>query len=267
MGDEFEARPSYVIVLALAVELDDARSALEWAATNGHAQLGGELFVSTVLWSRLGRHREALDIAERYAHLPEAADPSLSARILVRLGMNALKTDDASILLELAELEHARSETRRAIAHAREALAAVGTDRSARTDLLINLPAYLLAVDALGEARDAGRAALEFLRKADPDGIPAAIAVETMALAAALGDNVRCAARLEGYADARMRAAGYECEFTERTTHERLRALLHERLPAAKLDALLAEGAAWPAQNAITEALRIASSGAIEAVP
>ncbi len=67
-------------------------------------------------------------------------------------------------------------------------------------------------------------------------------------------DLVR-AATLEGYADAALRAQGFEREFTETTTRDRLMALLADQLAPADLSRLLTEGAALSPQAAITLAV------------
>ncbi|MBC5800584.1 MAG: adenylate/guanylate cyclase domain-containing protein [Candidatus Eremiobacteraeota bacterium] len=364
VGAAFDMRPQESDVVKLAVELDDARAALGWAAANDCAHVGGELFVATTLWWLLGLRREGLDIAERYAQLV-AGDASLMARTLsllaimaLNVGQNAramhaaeralsfarasndpptlaetllrcsgvwvfsgraaqaeaarveaeavapstprrrrisleqrahqmqttgdlagaaqlfeqlyvlnrsLGNDQANDLSSLADLEHARGDTMRAIGHAREALETLAApNHPAKPELLVNLIGYLLAAGALADAAQAGRAALTFLGKSDADGIYAAIAVEHVALATALGGEYRCAARLAGYADTRIAAAGCERGYTETSTHGRLRALLRDRLSPTERDALLPEGAAWTADEAITEALRACSTGANE---
>ncbi len=357
VGEAFEQMPRDNDVLALAVELDDARAALEWAAQSGRATLGGELYVATLLWDRLGLQREAFAIAERYVPLLERADTALRSRAFTQLSYAALallrlaETEAASeravslaresgdpltlswaliqrsnisiwhdryaeasaelseaetvapltarmrlmmviqqswlarlkgdfaeaarlleryramdrafgnastaTLLQLAELEHQRGNTEDAIAHIREALVSAAPGKLDRLlpYLYGNLPAYLLAIDDLSGACIAGRNALNLLRKTDPDGIIAAIVIEHVSLAAALAGDLHAAARLEGYADANFRAAGYARDFTERTSYDRLRALLRERLTTSTLEELLAEGAGWDADTAITQAL------------
>jgi hypothetical protein len=60
---------------------------------------------------------------------------------------------------------------------------------------------------------------------------------------------------LEGYADAALQRHGFPREFTETTTHDRLTALLRERLAPGELARLIAEGAALTPQAAIALAL------------
>ena len=362
VGAAFEARPCLADVLVLAIELDDARAALAWAATNGRVELGAELLIATPLWPRLGLACEALANAERYVRLVEGADVLLRARVwqyLAHIAFNYLQRlaraadaaskalalarasndrqmvakallacalawtwlhrlpegeaalDEAEAaapltefdrgmatfcreelaeqkgdfetaarlleqmssmhrslgndggafdLLNLAVFAYNRGETRQAIAYTRDALGPGRRPDLYRPFLLTNLTEYLLAVDALDDAREAGHAALEFLRETDPDGTFTARVVEHMALAAALGGDARCAARLEGYADARLRAEGHFRGSCPAATHERLRDILNARIAACELDTLLAEGAAWTSDDAITQALRIANA-------
>jgi hypothetical protein len=79
--------------------------------------------------------------------------------------------------------------------------------------------------------------------------------IETLALAIAAGGDVARATILEGYADAALLAQGCTRELTETTTHNRLMALLSEKLAPGELARLLAEGAALSPQSAIALAL------------
>lgn len=160
--------------------------------------------------------------------------------------------------LNLAEVEHARGgQTQRAIAIARETLRAVrsSADPIRLTGLLFNLAGYLVAVDDLPAAAAAAREAIGIRAAREPDHTHVAIAIEHLALVFALrGDPARAAA-LEGYADAAFTRHGFPREFTERTTHDRLTALLREGLTPDELTRLSAEGAALTPDAAIALAL------------
>ena len=161
------------------------------------------------------------------------------------------------IALALAEIEHARRETQRAIAIAREILPAVrsSSDKNLLANLLGNLAGYLVAVDDLSGAVAAVRKAIGIYAAREPDHNFVAIAIEHIALVFALrGDRTR-AAMLEGYADAAFARHGFEREFTETTTLERLTALLRDGLCADELARLIAEGAALVPGAAIALAL------------
>ena len=155
--------------------------------------------------------------------------------------------------LNLAELEHARGQTQRAIAIVREALAAARSHVTQYMNLLSNLAAYLAVVDDLPAAVAAAREAIQAAR--DPDDNLVAIAIEHIALVFALrGDRAR-AATLEGYADAAFHRHGFPREFTERTTHDRLTALLREDLAPEDLAVMLAEGTILTPEAAVALAL------------
>ncbi len=71
----------------------------------------------------------------------------------------------------------------------------------------------------------------------------------------ALGGDLTRAALLDGYVAAVYRAHGYEREFTEQTTQDRLRTILVEGLAAPELARLTGEGAALTGDAAIALAL------------
>jgi predicted ATPase len=160
--------------------------------------------------------------------------------------------------LNLAEVEHMRGETQRAIAIVRETLSAArsGYDKGTLAVLLHNLAGYLAVVDDLPGAVAAAREAIGIRAARAPDHAYIAIAIEHLALVFALrGDRAR-AATLEGYADAALQRHGFEREFTETTTHDRLTALLREGLTPDELAGLSAEGAALTPEAAIALALK-----------
>jgi predicted ATPase/class 3 adenylate cyclase len=155
--------------------------------------------------------------------------------------------------LNLAETEHARGETRRAIAIIEEALPLfrTGGDRIYRVASLANLAGYLAAVDDLAGTRAIAREVIRELALGEPESAPVAQAIEHLALAVALGDDFIRAALLEGYADATFRNLAFKREVTEIKTFDRLAGLLGAGLAAGELAQLLAEGAALTPQAAI----------------
>jgi predicted ATPase/class 3 adenylate cyclase len=169
---------------------------------------------------------------------------------------------EANATLSLAETQHACGETVRAIALAREIQhrASRVLGREPHANLLANLAGYLVAVDDLAGARAVAIETIALLA-ADPGSLFVAIVLEHFALAVALGGEPARAARLLGYSDAALRAEGYEREFTEQATHDRLTTTLRERFTEEDLDALAAEGAALTPQRAIEEALRTPETG------
>ncbi len=164
---------------------------------------------------------------------------------------------ESAATISLAELEHARGETRRAIALASEALSMAQRlqDTASQVHVNMNLTAYLLAVDDHAAARIAGHSALQLFAKSDPYHTHVVLTLEHLALACALKGDFERAARLEGYADNALRAIGAERERTETITHERLAVLLKEHFSAVELRALLAAGAALMPGEAIAEGL------------
>ena len=165
--------------------------------------------------------------------------------------------DEHAATQNLAELEHVRGETQRAITIAREVLPATrsGANKNLLGNLLYNLAGYLVAVDDLPSAAAAAREAIWIHVEAEPDHVHVAIAIEHLALVFALRRDLARAPSLEGYADAALQRHGYEREFTETTTHDRLTALLRDGLAPDELARLSAEGAALTPEAAIALAL------------
>jgi predicted ATPase/class 3 adenylate cyclase len=157
----------------------------------------------------------------------------------------------------LAESEHARGQTHLGITIFEEMLPALrsGRHRSGLATALNNLAGYRVAVDDLRGAVLAGREAIELRAPTDPDEAYVGIAIEHLALVAAVRGDFSRAARLEGYADAAFLRQGFEREFTETTTYNRLTALLRAGLSRDELARLTAEGAALTPETAIALAL------------
>jgi predicted ATPase/class 3 adenylate cyclase len=159
--------------------------------------------------------------------------------------------------LNLAEIEHARGQTQRAAAIARETLevARPGVDTGTLGLLLHNLGGYLAAVGDLTGAVAALREAIGIRAAREPDHAHVAVAIEHLALVSALRDDHARAATLGGYADAALVRHGYPREFTETTTHDRLTECLREALAPDELARLTAEGAALTPEAVIALAL------------
>ncbi len=157
----------------------------------------------------------------------------------------------------LAEVEHARGQTRRAIVMFEDMLPALrtGRNRAGLTTALNNVAGYRVAIGDLSGAASAAREAIEVQASAGPDNVYAAIAAEHLALVAALRGDLSQAAILEGYAGDALQRHGFEREFTETTTYNRLITLLRETFQPDELARLLAEGAALTPEAAIERAL------------
>jgi tetratricopeptide (TPR) repeat protein len=158
-----------------------------------------------------------------------------------------------TITLSLAEVEHARGFTERSVALLRDVVpeARAGGDRG----MFANFAGYLVAVNETAAAIDVAREAIRELAARDPESYNLAVSAEHLALAFALEGDCERAARLSGYADATFARAHFEREFTETTTYERLRAILHDALREEHLASLVAEGAAFAPEGAIALAL------------
>jgi predicted ATPase/class 3 adenylate cyclase len=162
-----------------------------------------------------------------------------------------------STTINLAEIEHARGNTARAIELLREGLRARSFDGNVayHAKVLQNLAGYLVATDETAAGAQAAREALRKAATFDPEWSLVACAADHLALATALCGDPERACRLAGYAQVAMARIGYEREYTERLTRDRLDAILDEQLPATERERLSAEGAALAPPDAIALAL------------
>lgn len=119
----------------------------------------------------------------------------------------------------------------------------------------MNLAAYLLAVDDGDAARVVGNDVLRDTAKQDPNGATVCSLIEHLALADALDGNFVRAAELLGFTERATEAAGFEREYTEIVTHDRLTALLRKNLTEAERAAHQSTGAALTPSEAIEKAL------------
>jgi hypothetical protein len=84
-----------------------------------------------------------------------------------------------------------------------------------------------------------------------------AFALQHLALLSALGGDARGGAQLLGYVDAQYTALGMQRESTEQWGCDKLMTALRETLSADEISQLAADGAAWPEDQAIEEALKV----------
>jgi predicted ATPase len=182
---------------------------------------------------------------------------SLNERLLAENRRLGNTRGQASAAGNLAECEHARGRTQRAIAIVREILPTdrSGTDRGMLATHLANLAGYLIAVGDVSEAAAAAREAVALRAAQDPDHAYIASGLEHIALISALGGDLERAATLEAYADAAFRRHGLEREHTETATHERLIALLRTGLSPEELQRLTSAGASMRPEVATALAL------------
>ena len=157
--------------------------------------------------------------------------------------------------VSLAETAHARGDTQRAIALAREALPVFMRSRldARRAVLLSNLTGYLAAVGDLAGAREAAHQAIPLLEPASPK---IAFTLEHLALIDALEGEMTRPARLLGYCQATLQTAGYKRKAKEETTYARLVALLRAHIREDELARLIAEGSSLGPQQAVELAMQ-----------
>jgi predicted ATPase/class 3 adenylate cyclase len=225
--------------------LDEAAAALDEAETIGN--------LSTALRLELLHERGVIsslrgDIAAAVVAFDRA-----------RVESRALGYEQGEQILvsNIAELEHMRGETRRAIALLDGILPAARATSSAvaTAHLLMNLAAYHVAVDDVDASSDAAREAIRVLAAANPESFHLAVSTEHLSLAIALAGDLSRAARLAGYAESAMTLQDYKRQHTESITHDRLTALLVKGLEETDRARLLAEGALFAPEAAIALAL------------
>jgi tetratricopeptide (TPR) repeat protein len=164
----------------------------------------------------------------------------------------------ALVLTNLAELDFGDGRIEQAVHLAGEVLEIRLRGKNA-TNLAIcylNIAAYRTALGDLDGAREAAREGLRWARQAQRP-LSIAIGLQHIALLLALRGKVDDAARLVGYVNVQFNQRGIEREVTERRGYESLLDALHERLSDAKIEKLAAEGAAWPEDRAVEEALKV----------
>ena len=161
------------------------------------------------------------------------------------------------VAFDLAEVEHARGATARAITLVREVLPGVraGSDTALLANALYNLAGYCIAVDDLPGAFAAARESIGIRSASEPDHSYVALAIYELALALALSGEPARAASLHGYAETALRRRGFELQFVQKKTHDRLTSLLRDELAPDELARLTAEGAALTPDAAIALAL------------
>ncbi len=159
--------------------------------------------------------------------------------------------------MNLAGTEHARGETRRSIAIAREILPAMrlNGDTSSLAIVLCNLASGLVEVNDLLAAAEAAREAMSLLVADKPDHYCVTISVEVFALISALIGDLERAARLLGYSDTAFKRIGFAREAGEQRTYDRLRTLLHAGLQPGEIERCTALGSVLEPADAFALAL------------
>jgi predicted ATPase/class 3 adenylate cyclase len=130
---------------------------------------------------------------------------------------------------------------------------------------LLNNAAYLIALGRYGEARTAAREALTLARDLQYE-VYVVFALQHLAAfaglrpceddARALGERAR-AARLLGYADARLAALQAAREYTEQQEYDKLLPALRNGLGDDELAKFMTEGSTWSEDRAVNEAMLV----------
>jgi predicted ATPase/DNA-binding XRE family transcriptional regulator len=258
-----------------------ARQAVECARASGDDSL---IARALLLYAQEATHLRRFDDAERAfiqaEAMPETSPSDRIYLLAMRANMNTLRGDleaalpmweqlrneqhllgggeaEQTTAQNLAEVEHMRGQTQRAIEIVRETLPAAraGANKLLLVGLLGNLSGYLAALDDLHGAAVAAREGIRIRAAMESEHIQVAIVMEHLALvSAAHGDLVR-AAMLEGYADAAMLTHDAVRGYTEDTTHARLTTILRDGLAPEELTRLTTKGAALSPMEATALAL------------
>jgi predicted ATPase/class 3 adenylate cyclase len=163
----------------------------------------------------------------------------------------------AMTLDDLAWTEFQAGDPELALALSTEALGLKSHEKHAIALVVnhINSAAYLIALGDLGAARESASLGLQLARQVQ-DSVRAARAVFCLAILASLGGDPRRAIQLLGFVEARYRATGWGREDVKNFSFDGLVAAVRSQLGQDEIEGLLAEGAAWPEDRAVEEALR-----------
>jgi predicted ATPase/transcriptional regulator with XRE-family HTH domain len=157
------------------------------------------------------------------------------------------------VLLDMAELEFAAGDAKEALRLANEALGLASLERDLRYKATWhnNTAVYRIALGDVAGAGGSAREALRLARRIHHE-MYITIALQHLALVAALCGDPRYAARLLGYADARYGQLGLKRERTEQWSYERLLTALRESLSEDEIARLAGEGGTWSEDQAVT---------------
>jgi len=164
----------------------------------------------------------------------------------------------ANVLGNLGELEFADGNPEAALASVTESLAITSRLKEA-SDLAIdynNSCAYRIALGDLDRALEAAREGLR-LAQLEQNAWNIAVAVQHIALLAALRGRSHAAGKLIGYVNEQFRQLKLERETTEKKGFERLMVALRGQLSEGQIQKLAAEGATWSEDQVAEEALQV----------
>ena len=158
----------------------------------------------------------------------------------------------------LAEVEFDSGNPERALEHGREALdlARKRRDRITIVSLLLNVCAYLIALERFSEARALAREALGMARDLQMDLHFAIVVQHLAAICAVCGDPAR-SYRLLGFVDAAYENAETTREPTEKKEYDATISLLANRVSSTQRDDLLADGRRLTQEQVLAESLLV----------
>jgi predicted ATPase len=160
------------------------------------------------------------------------------------------------VLGNMAELAFAAGDPEQALRLANEALELVSLRKhlGSKASWHLNAAAYRIALNDLSGARESAHEALRLARRLRHE-MYIAIALQHLALLAALGTDARCAARLLGYVDARYDELGLKRQPTEQWGYDQLLTALRKTLSEDEITRLAHDGDAWSEDRAAEETL------------
>jgi predicted ATPase/transcriptional regulator with XRE-family HTH domain len=244
------ARAQRIIGIALNQmgRLDEAKAVIEQALATARA-IGNASIVAGCLSLQGNNARLRGDVR---------AGRELHAQALAAFKALGDESGTAQVLSNAAELEFDDGhpeQALRAVSEALEIHVAAKNPTGIAIDLN-NSAAYRIALGDVTAARDSAREGLRVARQARVE-VCLAVALQHLALLAALGGDARRGAQLRGYIDAQYTALGMQREPTEQWGFDKLMAVLHEMLSADEIAQLAEGGAAWSEDQAAEEALKV----------
>jgi predicted ATPase/DNA-binding XRE family transcriptional regulator len=183
------------------------------------------------------------------------ASRALHAQSLALMKTLGDELGTARALGNMAELAFAAGDAEEALRLTNEALELASLRKQGLSATWHNnAAAYCVALGDPARARESAREALRLARERREE-VFIAIALQHLALIAALDGDTRCAAQLLGYVNARFDQLEVQREPTEQWLYEMLLAALHESLDEHQVTSLTAEGGMWDEEQAVEAAI------------
>jgi predicted ATPase len=186
------------------------------------------------------------------------AGRELYAQALAAYEALGAESGTSLVLSSMAEIEFTDGHPEQALRSVSSALEIDSRGKNA-TNIAIdhmNSAAYRIALGDVAGARESAREGLR-LGCHVRYGVCIAIALQHLAVLAGLDGDARRGAQLLGYVDAQYAELGMQREPTEKWGYDKLVAALHKTLSDDEIAQLAAEGAAWPEDQAVEEALKV----------